>query len=207
MAKLPYTPTKGNLLKLLEEFDFAKEGFKLLDEKKKVLTAEIMKIISDAKELRIKFNKKLDEIHELFYKVQIYNGSRKLHFIGLARRDEAKLKVLERSFMGVIYPTFKFDINISRTHSLLNTSSFLDEFLIQGKEFTELMIKLIEVETKLFRMGSELKKLLKRVNALEYIHLPQYRETIKFIEETLEEMDREEFYLRKILKRKGNEQN
>jgi V/A-type H+-transporting ATPase subunit D len=205
MAKLPYTPTKGNLLKLLEEYEFAKEGFKLLDEKKKVLTAEIMKILGEAKEKREKFEKELSNIYELFYKVQIYNGSRNLHMIGLARRNEAVLKILERSFMGVVYPTLKFNVNVSSTHSLINSSSYLDEFLVKGKDFVVLMIDLIEIETRLFRLGNELRKLLKRVNALEYIHLPQYRETIKFIEETLEELDREEFFLRKVLKRKENE--
>ncbi|MDD2715303.1 MAG: V-type ATP synthase subunit D [Candidatus Wallbacteria bacterium] len=206
MSKLPVTPTKGNLIKLKIEYRFVQQGHKLLDEKKRVLIAEIMKIVEAAQKKREELNRTLPEIFRFYYKAQIFNGERALCSANVARHKQYQLTVLEKSFIGVIFPTINFSTsNLSTAHSLIGNSSHLDLFLIEMQKFMKLLFELIEVETRLWRLGFELKKVMKRVNALEYIILPQYEETLKFIEEVLEEIDREDFFMRKVLKRRRNE--
>lgn len=202
MNRMPVTPTKGNLLRLREEFLFTREGFKLLDEKKKVLISEIMKLIQEADESRKRFEVKVRDLLELFKKVVVFSGSTVVSTAGLACRGDYQLEVLDRSFMGVIYQTIKFSRDLKPRHSLTGTSPSFDDLQIFFQDFLQEMFRLIELESKLWRLGAELRKLMKRVNALENIFLPQYRETIKSIEETLEEVDREEYFLRKTLKRR-----
>lgn len=202
MNRLEVTPTKGNLIKLKDEYIFAKEGFKLLDEKKKVIISEILKNIKQAKKLREIFNREAKYMKELFDKVIIFTGSRNLKTSNLLRMNKYKLNILEKSFMGILYPEIKFEIDLSLNQSVLGTSVYLDEFIIKMRDFSNIMFELIRIEMKVWRLGFELKKLLKRVNALKNIYLPQYSATIKYIEDTLEEIDREEFFLRRVLKNK-----
>lgn len=202
MNRLEVTPTKGNLIKLKDEYIFAKEGFKLLDEKKKVIISEILKNIKQAKKLRKIFNREAKYMKELFDKVIIFTGSRNLKTSNLLRMNKYKLNILEKSFMGILYPEIKFEIDLSLNQSVLGTSVYLDEFIIKMRDFSNIMFELIRIEMKVWRLGFELKKLLKRVNALKNIYLPQYSATIKYIEDTLEEIDREEFFLRRVLKNK-----
>jgi len=56
------------------------------------------------------------------------------------------------------------------------------------------LAKLAEAEVSLFRLATELKKTQRRANSLHYMFIPEYRETIKYLENTLEEKEREEFF-------------
>lgn len=134
MNRLEVTPTKGNLIKLKDEYIFAKEGFKLLDEKKKVIISEILKNIKQAKKLRKIFNREAKYMKELFDKVIIFTGSRNLKTSNLLRMNKYKLNILEKSFMGILYPEIKFEIDLSLNQSVLGTSVYLDEFIIKMRE-------------------------------------------------------------------------
>lgn len=210
MSRLPITPTRGNLIRIKEEARFIREGFRLLDEKKRVLIGEIMKIVETAQKKRRELISAQKKIYPLFCRLQIQNGRRRLETENLSRYNDCTVKMLEKSFVGVIFPqiTVTSDSLEKPAHSLISTPAVLDRFILQMKDYLKILFELIELETRLWRLAAELKKLLKRVNALENILIPNYAETIVFIEEVLEEIDREEFYLRKSLKRrKSVEQN
>ena len=76
------------------------------------------------------------------------------------------------------------------------------------KSFTralKLVAELAEVESAVFRLAVEVRKTQRRVNALEKIFLPQYRETLKYIRGTLEERDREDMIIMKLIKHRREE--
>ena len=65
----------------------------------------------------------------------------------------------------------------------------------------EVIAELAEIEVGLFRLVTEIKKTIKRINALENIYVPLYEATIKHIEESLEEKERE--FLFQLKRQKG----
>ena len=64
------------------------------------------------------------------------------------------------------------------------------------------MPELSELVTSVWRLAKELRKTQRRVNALQYIFIPDYEETVTFIESALEEREREEIFRLKMLKTK-----
>jgi len=80
------------------------------------------------------------------------------------------------------------------------TSSALDEASKRFEELIEIIFKWSEIEISVWRLANEIKKTQRRVNALENIFIPDYQQTVKAIEEVLEENDREEFIRKKKVK-------
>jgi V/A-type H+-transporting ATPase subunit D len=76
----------------------------------------------------------------------------------------------------------------------------------------EFVAELAELEVGIERLMAELKKTLKRINALAHIYVPAYRAniyvpayraTIKAMEETLEEKEREALFQLKHIRKKS----
>ena len=87
--------------------------------------------------------------------------------------------------------------------SISNTTS--DDVMKTFNRALKLVGDLAEVESAVFRLAIEVKKTQRRVNALEKIFLPQYRETLKYINATLEERDREDMIIMKMIKQRREE--
>lgn len=83
---------------------------------------------------------------------------------------------------------------------LLGTSFSLDEALRRFYDALERILRLAETERAAWHLAIELKKTQRRVNALESIFIPQYEETIRYIESRLEEAERETIFQMKLLK-------
>jgi V/A-type H+-transporting ATPase subunit D len=85
-------------------------------------------------------------------------------------------------------------------YSLGDTSVTLDEASAAFKAVLDMIPKLSQLVTAVFRLANELRKTQRRVNALQHIFIPEYEETVAFIVSTLEERDREETFRLKLLK-------
>lgn len=110
-------------------------------------------------------------------------------------KEEMYLDIGEKNVMSVMIPEFnvKFktaDENDIYSYGFADTSSDLDEAVKAYSEIMPSMIRLAEVEKACSLMASEIEKTRRRVNALEYIMIPQYEETIKYITMKLDENDR-----------------
>ncbi len=86
-------------------------------------------------------------------------------------------------------------------YGLQGTSAGLDKAVNLFTVLLPKLAKLAELEISLFRLATELKKTQRLANALSYLFIPQYRETIKFLENTLEEKEREELFQLKRTKK------
>lgn len=202
MARLSYNATKTNLLLLNEELSFAKEGHKLLDEKKNVLIEQIKKVLKT-------YNKKEEEVIETskeFYKLGLQClliiNDQNIHTLIHSMKQQGELKITNYTFMNIILPAFSHMSDENIDYSLSSTPGFFDEFIKISRKYFEQLLELAELETALRKFLEELKKTMRRVNALENIFIPDYTETIKYIDETLEEIEREEMYVQKLVKEK-----
>ena len=86
------------------------------------------------------------------------------------------------------------------------TVSALDECQAAVREALGSIAELAEVEAILWRLAEELKRTIRRTNALNYMIIPTYQETIHYLEGALEEREREGlFHLKRVKARKSKQ--
>jgi len=203
MARYEIAPTKTNFLRLKQELAFAEEGYDLLDQKRNILMVELMRIIDTAKRMEAEVE---DLLKESFKSLQMSvqtNGRRKVNLISNTVNIKHNISITARKIMGVSLPVVNVTYQDNPPYySLLGTSFWIDEAIDNFKEVLERIGKLAEVRILLIKLAQEVRKTIRKVNALEKIAIPDYSETIKYIEERLDEVERESFFLMKLIKKR-----
>ncbi len=198
-------PTKGNLLRLKEQLKLAESGHSLLEKKRNILMRELLSLIDEARKLQ-------DEILSVFeraYKsLQLANldlGMEYMDEVSRATPEYDGLSIRMRSVMGVEVPEVmakEFPREIP--YGIYRSNSALDRAYLSFIEVLKLIVKAAQVENTAYRLAYEIRKTRKRVNALENVVIPRLKENIKYIQDVLEEIEREELIKIKMVKeRKG----
>jgi V/A-type H+-transporting ATPase subunit D len=195
------SPTKSKLIETKRSLQLAREGHTLLDKKRNVLIRELMKLIDEAKEVQAKTEILFAEAYKALIEANLYFGIENVQEVGLGVDEFESLEIRLRSVMGVEVPEIG-DLKVKPflAYGFVRTNSKLD---VARKKFSEVLVltaKLAEVETGVYRLATEIKRTQRRVNALEYVLIPQYEEIVKFIESYLEETERDDFFRMKRLK-------
>ena len=207
MARLPVPSTKSNLLRLSDEMVFAKEGRDLLDEKREILIMEIMGTLEDAHRKRLAMEKELAEAYKSLTTAKVLMGIDNMRRAAPGIQAEASVDIWDRSVMGVVVPVVqvKWHKSDKPRYGFANTTLALDNVTHRFSKCFELLVELAEIETTLWRLATELKKVQRRFNALDNLLIPQYDETVKYIQYTLEEKEREILFQMKRVKEKLKE--
>lgn len=192
MERLSVSVNKNNLLRLKEELAFADEGLELLDQKKDALMVHISTLSTKAQQVRARVNEALETSYDYLRKAILIHGRLDCERASLGTFLGEELDVKEKSFMGVDLPKVTIKLpKLSPSHGFHGTGAAMDAVLKTIYESMEIIVELAEIEVGLFRLVTEIKKTLKRVNALQNIYIPLYQSTIKYIEENIEEKERE----------------
>jgi V/A-type H+-transporting ATPase subunit D len=201
MAKYKVVPTKTNLLRLKRDLSFAQEGYELLEQKRQILVVELMGLMDRAADAQEKVEKALTEAYSALQKSILAMGRQKVAQVAPAVNIESKLNLSMRRIMGVNIPKVEIEVqDHAPYYSLGDTSFWVDETVIRFKNLLKDLSSLAELRISLMRLAQEVKKTMRRVNALDKIALPDYRESIKYIEGALEESERETFATLKTIK-------
>jgi V/A-type H+-transporting ATPase subunit D len=194
-------PTQSNLLKLKRKLKIAIEGHDLLDEKREVMIMELLRSVRGFKETEEEVTEKLKEAYDALLKTWVYTGKENVENCGRAV-DKPNIDVRMRSVMGIPVPELLVDVPPKKIQvSLDSTDEYFDEAFVKFRGIIELIARWAAREVLIWRLGSEISKTQKRVNALEKIFIPGYQGDISRIEDSLEEEEREEFFRMKKLKR------
>lgn len=201
MARYEMAPTKTNLMKVKQDLGFAREGWELLDQKRKILIVELMGLIDRAVEAQEEVEEKLGEAFEALDQAILRMGRREINMIALGMNIESDISFSEKRVMGVSLPRVKvrFD-DRSPYFAAAESSIWIDEAIKKFREVLRLLGTLAEARISLMRLSREVGKTIRRVNALEKIFIPDYDETLKYIEMALEESEREAFFVLKLVK-------
>jgi len=195
--RLNLSVTRTNLLRLREELEFAQEGYELLEQKREVLVMEVVALIEELRVWKKEAEESLKKAYRAFEEATLVLGVETVTRASLAIRSAEKIKLVERSIMGVAIPRVSYSRTLCPSHhqyGFQGTSASLDKAVYLFSQSLERLAKLAEIEVSLFRLATELKKTQRRANSLNYLFIPEYRETIKYLENTLEEKEREEFF-------------
>lgn len=200
-----FTPTKANLIKAKETLDFSKNGFSLLDKKRTVLIREAMTLVDKAERIQKKVGQEFEVAYQSLMMANLTLGIGNVQEVALSIPEIENFDILYRSVMGLDVPVVSYseEENDHPKYSFLETNAALD---IASKKFEKikyLVYELAEVENAVFKISQEIKKTAKRANALEKIQIPKYEETVKYIQDVIEEKEREDFFrLKKVKKYK-----
>ena len=202
MSRLNIPPTKSNILQVSKSLEFAEEGFELLEQKRQILVLELMSRLERAKRIQEESDRALAGAFEALKRAQLASGSASLQQEAIAVPVESEIRIGGNRVMGIDLPTVdarhgKLDVRFG----IARTNATSDEVMAGFHRVLELLREMAEIESAVFRLATELRKTQRRVNALEKIFLPQYRETLRYIRDTLEEREREEMIIMKMIKR------
>ncbi|WP_071028179.1 V-type ATP synthase subunit D [Peptoniphilus raoultii] len=198
-------PTKANLLAVKGQLSFAQKGYELLDRKRTVLMREIMELNKRAENLQAKIKETFNISYESLKEATISMGSEALADISQSVNLEEDYEIKNRSVMGVEIPEIEYrEKEIKTEYSFHNSTISLDKATINMKNLLPLIYELAEVESSCIRLAEEIKKTVKRANALEKIQIPRFETIIASIENTLGEKEREDFFRMKKVKNKKN---
>jgi len=201
MAKYEVAPTKTNMMKVKRDLGFAQEGWELLDQKRKILTVELMGLIDRAVEAQEIAEEKLKGAYEALDQLTLRMGRREIDLTALGVNIESDISISQRRVMGVSLPIVKVSFKDNPPYFAAPESSvWLDETIKRFREVVHLLGDLAEARISLVRLAREVSKTTRRVNALEKIFVPDYKETLKYIEMSLEESEREAFFVLKLIK-------
>jgi V/A-type H+/Na+-transporting ATPase subunit D len=206
MDRLPLSANKSNLLRLREELSFASDGMNLLEEKKEALMSHIRALSTKSERVRAGVNLALQETYRHHREALMMAGRLACERAAMAARADENVEVIEKSFMGASLPVLQIRVPAFRpVYGFLETGFSMDAAASSVYRSLEIIAELAEIEVGLFRLVMEIKKTLKRINALENIYIPFYHATIKHIEESLEEKEREFLFQLKRQKRRREE--
>jgi V/A-type H+/Na+-transporting ATPase subunit D len=208
MAKLNVAPTKSNLLNLKRQLVFAEEGYELLEQKRQILIAELMKRVARAIEARSAANEVLRQAFEALREAQLDAGSLGIDRASLGVRMDHTVDVSTQQLMGMRIPRVTARTEpVSIQFGLAGTSASADVAMSRFVEALPLMAQVAELENAVMRLALELRKTQRRCNALSKIFMPNYRETIGYIAGALEERERESFVILKMIRDRLNRTN
>jgi V/A-type H+-transporting ATPase subunit D len=203
MPHINVPPTRSNLLRMKQELQFAREGYEILDRKREVLTTELIHLAHDAEVLQEQVWKLLAAAYRALEQAKLTMGQEHVEWAALAVNKTVDVQLKFRGVMGVPIPLVEARGGPPEMpYSLGDTTAALDEVSAAFREVLSRIPELSELVTSVWRLAGELRKTQRRVNALQHIFIPDYEETVAFIESALEEREREETFRLKRLKTK-----
>jgi V/A-type H+-transporting ATPase subunit D len=196
-------PTKSNLMKARASLALSQSGYELLDKKRNVLIKEMLDMVDRAKSIQEEIYSVISEAYRALQTANITMGIKNVEDMAYSIPNDESFEVLLKSVMGVDIPVMKYrKREIVPSYGLINTNIALDTARQKFNEVRYRIYDLAEVENSIFKLAKEIEKTNKRTNALEHIQIPKYKEQVKYIQEVLEEKEREDFFRLKKVKKK-----
>ena len=188
-------------MKLSEDLQFAKLGHELLDQKRSILVVELLTLVDQAVDYQSRVQDALKEAHESLVGSIMHMGRLKVANLGGAINIDYSIEVGTRKVMGVALPKVETTFTDHSPYFSSEGTSFISELSVgKYRDALELMGKLAELKVSIMRLAREVKKTIRKVNALEKIVIPDDEETIRFMRDRIEEAERESFILLKVVK-------
>jgi V/A-type H+-transporting ATPase subunit D len=183
--------TRMELLKLKGRAKMAKRGHKLLKDKRDELVKEFMVLIRKNRDLRIKVEEKLRVAHASFLVARAVMPPEIMEEAFMGTNERIEVTSSSRTVMNVTVPVFELSKKgAGYAYGFATTSGELDTALVNYAEVLPLMVELAEVERAVELLADEIEKTRRRVNALEYVLIPELDAAVKSISMRLSEMER-----------------
>ena len=202
MAIANVNPTRMELTRLKKRLKTARRGHKLLKDKRDELMKQFLDVVKENKRLRLQVEEGVTRMYGSFIVASAKLGDAAVSEALMAPRTYGVLSVGRKNIMSVNVPLFSYEIKAATKsgeggddtdiypYGFAYTTADLDLAVEESTALLPLMIRLAEVEKTADMLADEIEKTRRRVNALEYIMIPQFEAKIKEITLKLEENER-----------------
>ena len=196
MAKLNVNPTRMELSRLKIRLKTAVRGHKLLKDKQDELMRQFIDMIKKNKKLRERVEGMLQNSFKEFLLSRGVMSDEMLENAIAYPKEKIGVEVKKKNIMSVNVPQMTFvrenegNQGMIYPYGYAQTSADLDDAIDGLSSVMDNLLELAEVEKACQLMADEVEKTRRRVNALEYMTIPQLKETIRFIQMKLDENER-----------------
>ncbi len=203
-------PTRKNLMQIEDRIELSERGHDTLEKKRDGLIMEFMDILDQAQDVRADLEASYEDAQRAIDMARAMEGDVSVRGAAAALKEHPELTTQSKNIMGVVVPEIesskvKKDLD-ERGYGVLGTSARIDEAAGAYEDLLEKIILAAEVETAMKKMLDEIETTKRRVNALEFKLLPELRDNQEYIEQKLEEQEREEIFRMKKIKAKKEEE-
>ncbi len=203
MTTANHPATRMELLRVKEKKKLAQKGHSLLKKKRDSLIRTFFEMIQDYKVLKKETIADLGQAYENLHIAQGVSGVNRVKSLAFSSQESCTFDFSEKNLMGV--KVFSVEVEQHDTEvnaSLVAVSQYVETARQRFLSLLPKIVKLAEIETAIFKVAEEIVKTKRRVNALEYIKIPEILEVEKAIKSQLAEMERESFIRLKNVKQK-----
>ncbi len=200
-------PTRSELLYRRQQIRLAEQGMELLKKKRDALLREFLPIIDETMKLSMRLERATADAQQSLALAKAVEGKSVVKSVSFATKGEILVDIFGTHVMGVPIPVIKksdtaLKNELSRGYSITGVSARIDSTAGKFEEIIDIMIQSADIETRLRRLGEELQKTNRRVNALENVVVPELQVQVKFIFSALDERAREDHFRLKKVKKK-----
>lgn len=193
MAKMNVNPTRMELRRLKTRLKTATRGHKLLKDKSDEMIRQFMVYVCENKRLREEIEAELSSALKGFTLARAVSSNAVIEEAVMMPATKAEISLSSDNVMSVEVPSIsvvEHEGQDKYPYSFDTVTSELDASIGTLSTLLVKLVKLAEVEKTCNMLADEIEKNRRRVNALEYVMIPQIEETIKYINMKLDENER-----------------
>ena len=188
-------------MKLKDELNFSRLGYDLLDQKRSILVSELLTLVDQAVDYQNRVEKSLTDAEKTLQDAIMNMGRLRVANLAGAVNIDSSISLSERRVMGVSLPKVDTSFSGEGPYFSPEGTSMLSELALNRyRKALELMGKMAELKVSIMRLSREVKKTIRKVNALEKLVIPDKEETVRYLVGRIEESERESFILLKSVK-------
>lgn len=193
MARLNVNPTRMELKRLKARLKTAERGHKLLKDKSDEMVRRFSVLIRENKRLRDETDADTAEVLKEFSKARSLISVEEIETAFSLPTKTVVVETSTRNVMSVEVP--KMEVGVEETgdgypYAFSTVTSEMDYTTKMAADLTLKLLRLAEVEKSVEMLAIEIERNKRRVNALEYVMIPELNETIKYIRQKLDENER-----------------
>ena len=195
MASTVVNPTRMELTRLKGKLKTAQRGHKLLKDKRDELMKQFLDTVRELRSLRSQVEEELMRVHSSFTVASALMSAQAMEQALMYPKQSVELTMTFQNIMSVNVPVYHYQTRTDDTgdifpYGFAATSGELDGAVAALGEVFQNMLKLAQTEKAAQLMAEEIEKTRRRVNALEYVVIPETQENIRYITMKLDENDR-----------------
>lgn len=195
MAATVVNPTRMELTRLKGKLKTSVRGHKLLKDKRDELMKQFLDTVREVRQLRTEVEEELMKVHASFTVASALMSGPAMEQALMYPKQSVELTMTFKNIMSVSVPNYHFKTRTEDSSDIFpygyaSTSGELDAAVEALGQVFQSMLRLAQIEKTAQMLAEEIEKTRRRVNALEYVVIPQTEENIRYISMKLDENDR-----------------